>query len=357
MDYNKTEENVKKPNSKKTLISVIGVIILTVLFLAVFSNFHDLREIFGIIKTADTGNMLLSLLCLLLYFLLWPLSLCLIAKGDGFCASASDSYLIGNTEFFFNGITPFASGGQPIQLYLYTKRGVTASVSTGIIVANFIVLMISSNVFALLSLILYPTFSANFTPSTEWMIVLGFVMNFLTLVFMVLMASCKFIRDLFKNLLLLICKIKFLGKHLEKAVPAFEAYCENAQAAAKEIFRHKLKFVCAVLLRSLSLVFYYAIPFFILRALGVDLALEAIPFIILASSFAITAMVWVPTPGGTGGIEFAFTSIFTTFAGVTSSIGAAGMFLWRGLTFYLLLVFSFISYVAYEAKTKRRKNL
>ena len=48
-----------------------------------------------------------------------------------------------------------------------------------------------------------------------------------------------------------------------------------------------------------------------------------------SSAFAITTMVWVPTPGGTGGIEFAFTTIFTAslFGGFT--IGFKGWYHFR----------------------------
>ena len=76
---------------------------------------------------------------------------------------------------------------------------------------------------------------------------------------------------------------------------------------------HKLDFFFAIIARGISLVFYYSIPFFILKGLGVALTWIDIFFVLLASSFTITTMVWVPTPGGTGGIEFAFTYIFVTF--------------------------------------------
>ena len=67
-------------------------------------------------------------------------------------------------------------------------------------------------------------------------------------------------------------------------------------------------------------------------------------------------MVWVPTPGGTGGIEIAFTMIFTTFAGVTSSIASAGMVIWRGITYYLLMLISAISYILFEIKVKHDRK-
>ncbi|MDE7263896.1 MAG: flippase-like domain-containing protein [Anaeroplasmataceae bacterium] len=349
----------KKPVShKKTILSILIVLLITSVVFIVFFNFNDFNETLQLLKTVDGANMGKAVLCLVLYAALWPISLCFISKQNRFNAHFLDVYLIGESEHFFNAITPFSTGGQPIQVYLFTQKKIKASDSTGIIVSNFIALMIASNIYAIASLVFYGKFSENFTASTAWMIGLGFAMNLFTLVFMILMATCKFVREALKKFLLQLCKIKFIGKHLAKAIPAFEKYCENAQGAAKKIFSHKTSFVGAILLKMLALLFYYAIPYYILKALGADFGLRLMPYIILASAFAITTMVWVPTPGGTGGIEFAFTTIFTVslFGGLPSSIGLTGMILWRALTYYLLMVLSAIAYIVYEILVKKEKK-
>ncbi|MDE6656771.1 MAG: flippase-like domain-containing protein, partial [Anaeroplasmataceae bacterium] len=311
-----------------------------------------------LIKTVDGANMGMAVLCLVLYAILWPMSLCFIAKQNRFKAHFLDVYLIGESEHFFNAITPFATGGQPIQVYLFTQKKIKAGDSTGIIVSNFIAFMIASNIFAIASLVFYSKFSENFDASTAWMIGLGFAMNFFTLVFMVLMATCRFVRDALKKLMLQLCKIKWIGKYLTKAIPAFESYCENAQSAAKKIFSHKTSFIGAIFLKMLALLFYYAIPYYILKALGADFGFTIMPYIILASAFAITTMVWVPTPGGTGGIEFAFKTIFTAslFGSLSSGIGVTGMILWRALTYYLLMILSAIAYIVFEILVKKTKK-
>ena len=350
-----TKEEGRPVNRKKTLISILLILLITAIVFIVLFNFNDIDETLDLIRTVDGHNMVYAVLCLLAYAGLWPLSLCLIARKNRFKTHFLDNYCIGLSEHFFNSITPFSTGGQPVQVYLYTQKKVKASDSTGMIVMNFIALMIATNIFAIAALFYYGRFSEKFTSSTIWMIGLGFAMNLFTLVFMILMASCKFVRDFFVKILNYFCKFKFIGKHLSKAVPAFNRYCENAQSAAKEIFSHVWSFIAAVLIRMVSLVFYYAIPFFVLRALYVELSYDVLPFIILASAFAITTMVWVPTPGGTGGIEFAFTTIFTTFTGVTQTIGLTGMILWRALTYYLLMLISFIAYLVFEIMVKRSK--
>lgn len=353
------EKPEKKPmNRKKTILSVLIILLITAIVFIIFFNFNDINTTIDLIKTVDGNHMGMAVLCLVLYAALWPLSLCLIAKQKKFKTHFLDNYLVGESEHFFNSITPFSTGGQPIQIYLFTQKKVKVSDSTGIIVANFIALMIATNIFAVASLFFYGKFSENFDASTAWMIGLGFAMNLFTLVFMILMATCKFVRNGLRKIMEFFCRNKFIGKHLTKAIPVFDTYCANAQAAAKEIFSRKLTFIGAVLLKGLALVFYYAIPFYILKALGADFGYRLMPYIILASAFAITTMVWVPTPGGTGGIEFAFTTIFTAslFGGLDQSIGFTGMILWRALTYYLLMILSFIAYIIYEILVKKWKN-
>ncbi|MDE6660761.1 MAG: flippase-like domain-containing protein [Anaeroplasmataceae bacterium] len=349
----------KKPvNYKKIIVSILIVLIITAVVFIILFSFNDFNQTMKLLKTVNVSHLGMAVLCLLLYAILWPMSLCFIAKQNKFPAHFLDVYLIGESEHFFNAITPFATGGQPVQVYLFTQKQVKASDSTGIIASNFIALMIASNIYAIASLVFYSKFSENFDSSTSWMIGLGFTMNFLTLIFMILMATSSKLRDLLKKLMLQICKIKFIGKHLSKAVPAFEKYCENAQSAAKRIFSHKASFIGAILLKMCALLFYYAIPYYILKALGADFGFQMIPYIILASAFAITTMVWVPTPGGTGGIEFAFTTIFTAtlFGGLSKDIGVTGMLLWRALTYYLLMILSAIAYIVYEILVKHQKK-
>lgn len=356
VEIEKEALEAKPVNRKKTIGLVFLVVLISVVVFVVIFNLNDFNETIEEIKKLNTAYIGWAGLFIVLYLALWPLSLCLIAKVNKTKAKFIDSYLIGGSEHFFNAITPFSSGGQPIQGVLYYQDGVGAAESTGIIMANFIAFLIATNAFAVASLFYYGRFSINFSNATRWMIILGFVMNLFTLVFIILMATCKAITNFFTKCLRGLAKIKYVGKYIEKGIPAFEKYCDNAQAAFKQIISHKLAFVGAILLRGISLLFYYAVPFYILKAMDVEIAFKELPFIMLASSFAITTMVWVPTPGGMGGIEFAFTTIFSTFAGVVEAKALTGMVCWRFLTYYLLMILSFAMYVIFAIILKKRKK-
>ena len=352
----------KKPTSRKKTIGLILIVLLiTVVVFVIFSSFNDLGKTWEQICNMDFRFLGIGIALVVLYLISWPLSLMILSRRNLSKSKIKDNFLIGGSEHFFNSITPFASGGQPIQIYLYTQNGMSAANATGIVLSNFIAFMIATNAFAVASLFYFDRFTVNFNGSTIWIVILGFTMNLLTLAFIIALASSKKLGNLLIKAFAVLGKIKFLTKVIEKNLPTFEQYCSNFQLASKEIMSHKLDFLLAIVARGVSLLFYYSIPFFILLGLGISLEFTDLPFIILASSFTITTMVWVPTPGGTGGIEFAFTMIVSVFViGLTDSelanITMASMIIWRFLTYYLLMFLSAIEYIIYEIIIKKRRK-
>lgn len=354
------EQPEKKPTNRRRIIGlVLFTLIIGAVMVIIFANISDFGKIWEHISKMSQSYLWIAIACVVLYLATWPVSLMILTRKGNNKPKKLDSFLIGGSEHFFNGITPFASGGQPIQVYLYAQNGMTAGQATGICLSNFIAFMIATNCYAIASLFFWGRFTETFTPATIWMVVLGFVMNLLTLLFITSLAISKKLRDLLIKIFASLGKIKFLTKIIDKTLPKFVDYCNNFQLASKEIMSHKMDFILAIISRGISLVFFYSIPFFILKGLGVELATQDIIFIILASSFTITTMVWVPTPGGTGGIEFAFTYIFVTFfmsMPNSQEIITASMIMWRFLTYYLLMALSAVEYIIYEIIIKKRRN-
>ena len=152
---------------------------------------------------------------------------------------------------------------------------------------------------------------------------------------------------------------KFLPKHIQ----TFEDYCKRTQIAFKEIFQHKVAFLKSLLCRLLADLCYYSIPFFLLLAVGVDFN-GLNPFwvyllVMFGTSFAITAVVWVPTPGTTGGIDYAFAVVMASLSviGFGGSLFASDTvwatsqtisLLWRGYTYYFVIILGFIVSLALE---------
>ena len=154
----------------------------------------------------------------------------------------------------------------------------------------------------------------------------------------------------------LLCKIKIVGKFLSPKIPSFEAYCENVQTVTREMFSHKWHVVGAFLIKIVVYAFYFAIPFFILRAVGIDIGWNLLPKTGFATAFTSAAVCWVPTPGGTGGIEYAFSIVLGAIAPGNFGQAQAVSLLWRMLSFYLIVLLSLVCVIIFEVRFNRDES-
>ncbi len=147
-------------NSKRIALFVLyGIIALCLLF-AVLS-FNDLPAIFEALRTVKQEYVALAFLSILVYMAIYPLSLCILSKARGLDVSLTTTYVIGSTEHFFNCITPLATGGQPFQAHSLYRLKVKVSESTGLLLANLLVFMISTTLYSLVGLLFWRELTAH----------------------------------------------------------------------------------------------------------------------------------------------------------------------------------------------------
>ena len=261
-------------------------------------------------------------------------------------------------EHFFNGITPFATGGQPFQVYAFKREKVTVASSTSLLLMNFFVFMLVTNTFALSSLIYFQRFVTDGAMAT--VAVVGFTMNFIVLAFTLLIALSKTVRRLAEALVGKLAVWKLTRKLVAPKVENINEYFDNVQSAFRSLIKKKGAFFLSLLTKALAMASYYAVTFFILHALYVDVPASELFYIISGTSFAITMVVFVPTPGSSGGIEFAFRSVFASIVAAYAlnisidTVATGGMLIWRALTYYLIMLISLGFYVFIETAYQRR---
>ena len=350
MEKNKQEKKAKK----KKIGTYILFAAITIFFLVLVLSLNDISAIFNQLKTIDPINLLIAFAFLLVYAILTPATLCILCRSEKVCASWKEIYVIGMTEHFFNGITPFATGGQPFQVYSLNKLKVPPSKSTGILMMNFIITMIVTNAYAVCSLMYYEKFIST-AQNLQSIAIIGFTMNFLVLLFIIALGTSKKLCSCLIKIFKWLANLKFLKKFLEPKIPSFISYCENAQIAFKEIIHHKSSFIFCIIVKVIAMFFYYAMTFYILRSLHIDVGYDLFFTIICGTSFAVTAVVFLPTPGSSGGIEFAFSIIFTAFISMSDATANAGMLIWRLLSYYLMMIISLGFYIGFEIYLKHKK--
>lgn len=334
---------------------IFPLICLIVVLVFIFSM-NDINDIYDTLKNADGINILYAVGMLLLYFILWPLSLYTFTKLGKIKIKFIDVFLIGSTEHFFNGVTPFASGGQPFQAYAFKKKDVGYSESTGILLINYIIYQAVITVMFLIAFILNVDYLKSNVSNVYGIMILGLVINILVLIIFIGIGCSKFVRNLFLKFIKLLAKIKFLTKTLEKRMLKIESYFNDYQEAFKYMSKNKLALLISTAIKVITMLVYYAIPFFVLRAVRVNVTYNDMFFIIAMTCFSICMTCWIPTPGASGGIELAFKTLFASIVGVTSTVAVSGMLVWRFITYYLLMLISLIAFIIFEALCKKNNK-
>ena len=111
----------------RNLIFVFAILLLVILMVI---SLGDIKKIFNVLSNAKISFIFLAILFVLLYAITYQASLMLLTKYRYKNIKFIDLYAISGTEFFFNAITPFSSGGQPFQAYALKRKNMKLSDST-----------------------------------------------------------------------------------------------------------------------------------------------------------------------------------------------------------------------------------
>ncbi len=348
-------------NGKKIALFVLYSIIAVLLFLTVLSM-NDLSAIGEQLKSVNFNYIWLALLMVILYLACYPLSLCILTKARKCDIKMSTTYTIAMTEHFFNGITPLATGGQPFQAHAFSKSKVKISESTGLLLTNLIIYMFVTTSFSFLGLFFFDTL---ISAADAWwipIIVIGYTLNFMMLVLMIALGASTKLRNGLVRFINFLCKFKMF-KWLKPKSESLKTYFEQVQEAFHDLTKKKLHFAIAVLTKIISFAFLYSSSFFILLALDVP-ATASHHFLTLAgTSFAITAVGFLPTPGASGGVEGSagqvFKSIIIFISGESiiasaSAVANGVMLIWRLLSYYVVMLISLMFFIGLEIYYKRK---
>lgn len=235
---------------------------------------------------------------------------------------------------FFNGITPFSSGGQPFQILSLKNDGVRVSDSTNVIVITSFIHQLAIFILALLSVSANNYFKILGDSNIKNLSVFGFVINILFMLF--LLALCfdkKVKRVIIKSIIKLLNKIKIV-KNKKEVIDKWEERIKSLDEGAKVIKKNKKGFLLATLYNVIALISLYLVPLTIAYGMNIT-SFNAFEAIMITTYVDLIGM-FIPIPGGTGGLEYAFVTLFGTF--VSGRIVTSMMLIWRFLTYYLGMV-------------------
>ncbi len=324
---------------KKRNLYLVMAITLIIMVVALWNDFN------GVLDGLSKANIYWLLLAVFLIFVFWffeALAYYIIFKVT---VKKIKFFLIMKLTVatqFFNGVTPFASGGQPFQIYILNKKTkVSYGKVTSVSLQNFIVYQISLVLYGLIVLLIHFTSKSNLIKSDrhmDFLILIGFLLNFLVIAgLLILSKSKKLSKFLSINILNFLGKIRIV-KNVDEKREKLLGFLHEFHDTIEELSSHKKTFLLTIFINLIKLTVFYSVSYVLCLSVG----LYNINYlsVILASAYTMLITSLVPLPGASGGAELGFLAFFGSM--IPGSTGTVIMLLWRFITYYVGLALGFL---------------
>lgn len=311
------------------------MVMLAITVWVVFNN-HDLVGMKQVLLETKLSFMLLSILALFIYVGMEALMIHIMINSSDESQSLWISIKTTIIGQYYSLITPFASGGQPMQLYSMMKDGVSASLGTAVLINKFLVFQIGITVYSFVLILVRYRSLINAIHDSAGFVFIGLGINTVGLSIIVLLV---FNPGLLKKAAVwgfkMISRLNLFNKtkmRIQKIQHKIDEYTESV----RYMIQHKTLLAQVSLLTLIQLTAYFSITFFIYRALG----LESSRFIDIIAIQAILYMSvsFIPSPGTAGAAEGGFLLLFGSL--FTNHYLSYAVLLWRGVSYYLNLLLS-----------------
>ena len=332
---------------KKLIINLL--LILFVLSLVLYFSLKDnYQEIISSISNMNLIWFIIAILFLVLYRVLISISSYNMIRINNEKVGLLKVIQINFIILFFHGVTPFAGGGQPMEMYYLHNEKIKADKSANIVLQNFIVYQIALVIISILAIIYNNLFGLFPNDSfIKKLVTLGFIINILVLLFSFLLSFSKKSNKVILNIIItFLNKIKII-KDKEKFSNKIHEYLNNFHKNALLLLKNKKKLILLILLNIISLISYYSIAYAI--CIGMNINIDYIK-VIVTVAYVMMIGSFIPIPGGTGGIEFGYMHFFGYF--ITGGLLPATMLIWRFVSYYLAMILGAIALTIYRKKEK-----
>lgn len=322
---------------KRKYKSLNYILLLLITALVLYFSLKDNYEvIIHELKNINLFWFFVGILFIVVYWLFRTLSIHEFIKKFKKDFTLFSSFKLTMTTVFFDGVTPFSSGGQPVQIYYLKKRGVEVVDGTNIAIQNFIVYQIALVLLGVIAIVSNSIF--DIFPSSsilKKLVTLGFIINLLVTLGLFSIAFLKkFNKFICKTLINLLTKFKIV-KNKEEKTTQFNDYVYKFNKGTKQLLSNKPLFIKGIIYNIVALTCYYIVPLVIMFSMGDYTSLNIFTSII-TSAYVMLIGSFVPIPGGSGGLEYGFISFFGYF--LAGGKLTATMLIWRFVTYYLGII-------------------
>lgn len=259
------------------------------------------------------------------------------------------SLLISVIGQYYSALTPFATGGQPIQAIYMKRYGIPIGTATSILVLKFLVWQMTTLLVSGAALIF--NVGNPFGSGIFAVILVGYALNLVILLAAILaLYRHEWIIRAGEAIIKLLVRVKIVKKQ-EKWIEKLHSTLTDF-AKAMKIARELKRKVLVLLIASLVEFFaYLSVTYFVYLAFGN--AGGSFLYISLLQSIVYVTASFFPLPGASGASEGGFYLAFSSiFPGGQTYLA---MLLWRGFTYYFNIIVGALVVLA-DSVWQSRKN-
>ncbi len=310
-----------------TLIYILLTIGVMVLIGVMDKNIKDMGRVFLKLDPLWVGG---GFLCMIFYWIGDAVILRYLTSSMYEGKHRLHSLKVSLVGQYYSAVTPFASGGQPVQVYYMMKDGIPIGYGSSILTVKFLVYQVVLSFYCAIAMALkFPSVMANY-PQIIWLSILGFIINAgaILLIFLV-MVNKAFVLKMALKLIRAGHRLHLI-KDLDKSWKSVSAHLEDFHKSAGFVRGNLKEVIIACFMTFLQLLFYFSITYFIYRAF--DLSERTILDTITMQAVLYLTVSFFPTPGASGASEGGFYIFFSMF--FPKELLFVSMLIWRAVSYY-----------------------
>lgn len=335
------------PQKKKRGANIFWNIFLVVIIaFGILSMFGIVNEIdpsqgasFGeVIRGASPAFFAVLIIVILMIMVLDVAKYCIISKtvtGKVSLATSAKTNFLGR---YYDAVTPFATGGQPMQIYYLSTKGISGGNATAMVLIRYyssimcwILLGGALMIAGAAKGVLDGVSGGTILKITGW---IGIGINLLIPIFVTLFLILpKFMQKLTTGIVKLGHKIKIV-KDVEKTTAKATKVVSDFKNSFKVMATNPVGLILLIVVSLAESFFTFSTPFFVMKAFSCNV--DGMLFTVMSlNSFATFGVSFIPTPGNSGVVEGMGALAFSAAAGATL---AWAVLTWRLSVFYLYIL-------------------
>ena len=326
---------MEKKSKKKYIFNIVLILSLGILVIYLTMK-DDLKASLEALVNASPLWIVFSVFLMGIYYILDGINLYIFGRLYKKDYSFKQGFKNAISGTFFNGITPFSSGGQFAQVYIFNRQGISPANSASILLMVFIVYQSVLVIFtASVMLFKYNIYSDRYTGFFS-LAIIGFLINFFVITGLFLGAKSKRLQNFIcNNVIRFLSKIRIVKSYTDTSIKVTRSL-ENFRRELNILQHNKSVLIKSSVINLFKLIIMYSIPFFAAKALYLNVSIGQLAEFIGICSFVYMITAFVPIPGASGGSEGVY---FMLFSPVLGEIGTqTTLLIWRFVTYYLGLI-------------------